>query len=81
MMQYQYLHFNCPDHRLEALLNERGTDGWRLHTCEPFHVMIDASNWDTYFTVVMDKAYQTPAPAHSSNPLELDRSGAMACRG
>ena len=35
MTEFQYINFLCEQTQLEPLLNQYGSDGWRLHTCEP----------------------------------------------
>ncbi len=68
---FQYLHFICPTNDLQERLNNRGEEGWRLHTCEPVSLM-RGGNSDLFLVVVMDRVV-----AESSSASEAENAMAM----
>jgi hypothetical protein len=84
--EYKVLHASGTD--LEALLNELGREGWRLHTCEPFFIHETIQHPEVQqvqhvvtvdYAVVLDRAHQLPEPA-SASPNVIDRPEAIACK-
>lgn len=50
-----YLHFTCEAAELNDMLNKYGSNGWRLHTCEPVPTLGSHGSGTLYAFVVMDK--------------------------
>ncbi len=57
---FQYLHFVCFQDELDTRLNQYGSEGWRLHTCEPVVVQGPSGSGLMQAFVVMDKTF-TPS--------------------
>lgn len=77
MTRFEYNHFECPGTDLHDRLNELGSEGWRLHTCEPY--FLQGEDGVTHmFTIVMDRAYQVQET--SSDPDTIKRPEAIACK-
>ncbi len=58
MVVYEYFtHTVYTEPQLNSLLNERGQEGWRLHTCD-----INSYSGLVSYLVVMDRAYESEQP-------------------
>ena len=55
MPVFRYINFLCEQTELDALLNQYGSEGWRLHTCEPVVTMGPQGSGLLHAFVVMDK--------------------------
>ena len=76
-IKFAYRHFVVASEDLEAVLNEHGEDGWRLHTCEPVASAGDDGEAKLFMAVVMDKATQI-VEVHEE---EDEKPKAIRCRG
>jgi hypothetical protein len=59
MSTFKYISFTCEYVDLEARLNQYGSQGWRLHTCEPVPTIGPHGSGTLHAFVVMDMLYQT----------------------
>lgn len=55
MPYFQYITFVCNQTELQAMLTERGLEGWRLHTCDPVVTVGPQGSGLLNAFVVMDK--------------------------
>ena len=55
VVKFIYRSFECSPEELEALLNEAGAEGWRLHTCDPIGVVGVEGVGSLLYCVVMDQ--------------------------
>lgn len=54
MPTFKYISFTCEADALEDRLNEYGSQGWRLHTCEPVATVGPQGSGTLHTFVVMD---------------------------
>lgn len=54
MPTFKYISFTCEADALENRLNEYGSQGWRLHTCEPVVTVGPHGSGTLHAFVVMD---------------------------
>lgn len=59
MLKFKYTHFVCEQEELQALLTQKGEEGWRLHTCEPVVTVGQYGSGAMSVFVVMDSAFET----------------------
>ena len=55
VVKFAYRSFECSPEDLEALLNEAGAEGWRLHTCDPIGVVGVEGIGSLVYCVIMDQ--------------------------
>lgn len=78
-MPIKYLSFVCDADELEARLNELGSQGWRLHTCEPVATIGPSGSGTLNAFVVMDMLIapesDADAPAADDTPEGIPMKG------
>jgi len=72
MPTFEYLTFTCTEFELQERLSTFGTNGWRLHTCEPILPYGPAGTGVVRILVVLDK-FNAPAEEEGSSPEPLEQ--------
>ena len=79
MPTFKYISFTCEADELEARLNELGSQGWRLHTCEPTVTIGPSGSGTLHAFVVMDMLIA--ADEEGAEPEDAPRPEGIAMKG